>query len=370
MGSPAYPVISSDSHVLEPHDLWQSYMPREYAGRAPRLVHEETTDRIVCEGAAQVPVGLLAGCFRADEEVRVEGRWDEDVPRSGYDPDARIADMERDGVLAEVVFPTVAMHFYPIEDAGFQWELFKAYNTWVADFCKARPGRLKGIGMLNHEDVAAAVAELRRCYEMGLAGVMVPLFTAEETPLHDRRFDPLWQAAQELRMPVNLHSNTTRRRANAWTEGTGVDRLVNRIRQIQHVILDMIVFGSFDRFPGLVLVSAENDAGWAAHMLERVDFQWRRNRNFLAAAEVACKETPSSYYHRNVRATFMRDRAALMSLDIIGAETLMWGSDFPHHVSTWPNSHAEIDAQFANLDTAVRDQIVYGNVRTLYGFEA
>jgi uncharacterized protein len=368
MGSLEYPVISSDSHVLEPHDLWQRYASKQYADRVPRLVHEETTDRIVCEGAALVPVGLLAGCMRSDEEVRVEGRWDEDVPRSGYDPEARIADMERDGVAAEVVFPTVAMHFYPIEDAAFQGELFRAYNTWVADFCKAQPARLKGIGMLNHEDVDAAVAELTRCKEMGLSGVMVPLFTAEETPLHDRRFDRLWQAAQDMQMPVNLHSNTMRRRANAWTEGTGVDRLVNRIHQIQHVILDLIVYGTFDRFPGLMVVSAENDAGWAAHMLERVDFQWRRNRNFLASAETACKRMPSSYYHSNVRATFMRDRAALLARDIIGPETLMWGSDFPHHVSTWPNSHAEIDAQFRDVDAAVRDQVVYGNVRALYGF--
>src|SRR5215213_4400679 len=114
-----YNVISSDSHVVEPHDLWQKRVEAKYKDRAPKLVREADTDRLVCAEAAMAPVGLLAGCARADDDVRYNGRWEEDVFVGGYDPKARLEDIKRDGVDAEVLYPTLALHMYPIEDREF-----------------------------------------------------------------------------------------------------------------------------------------------------------------------------------------------------------------------------------------------------------
>ncbi len=363
-----FDVISADSHVIEPHDLWQNRVESRFKDRAPLLLREDESDLLVCDDANLPPVGLLAGCARQDDEVRREGRWDEDVFVGGYDPHVRMGDLQRDGVDAEVLYPTIAMQLYPIRDLEFQWALFRAYNDWLAEeFCAAYPDRFKGIAMINHEDLDLAIAELQRAKAKGLVGVMAPLYAGEDNPYHDPGLDPLWAAAVEAGMAVHLHAATTRDRSKAWDKGTPTDAILNCV-QVQRVVLDCILSGLFDRFPGLKMVSAENDAGWAGAMLERADFWWRRNRNIAGRTARASAEPPSHYWRQNVRVTFMRDRTAVLAAEVIGAETLMWGNDFPHHVSTWPNSKKVLDEHFHDQSPALRDRIVRDNAAELYGF--
>jgi predicted TIM-barrel fold metal-dependent hydrolase len=130
--------------------------------------------------------------------------------------------------------------------------------------------------------------------------------------------------------------------------------------------LDMIFSGLFDRFPELMVVSAENDVGWASCMLERADYWWHRNGNMRAAKGAACVESPSFYFHRNMRVTFMRDQTGILAADIIGPETMMWGNDFPHHVSTWPHSTEVLAEHFDGRPARLRERIVRENVRALY----
>jgi len=361
--------LSADSHVIEPPDLWSKYLPAALVDRAPTVVHEADTDRIVCDGEELAPVGLLAGCYRRSEDVRLEGRWDDDVPAVGYEPGPRLEAIEADGVAGEVLFPTLGMHVYPIKDRELQWGLFRGYNDWLADFCAYAPDRFKGIAMLLHEDVDASVAELQRSRDRGHAGVMVPLWTGEENPYHDRRYDRLWAAAVEAGMPVNMHTSTTRDRSKAWNKGNAVDNWVLKTSQIQHAILEMIFYGLFDRFPELVVVSAENDAGWAGNVIERADFWWARNRKVYAGGDtVVCTHEPSYYFHRNIKMTFMRDRTAVLANEVIGIGSLLWSSDYPHHVSTWPRTPEVLDEMFRGVPDATRRAIVHDNTRDLYGF--
>lgn len=363
-----YRLISADSHVIEPHDLWQRYIDRDYLDRAPRLVRDADTDRMEVEEAELGPVGLLAGCKRSDDEVRVNGRWEEDVFRGGYDPVARMADLDLDGVDAEVLFPTVSMWMYLISDGAFRLALFRAYNTWLAEFCGAYPDRLKGLAMLDPDDVDEAVDEVQRAKSLGLVGAILPLYSAEDSPYHHERFDPLWAALCDNGLPVNLHSSTSRRKEGFWKHGSFTERMLRQPYYAQHVILDMIFRGVFDRFPELKVVSAENDLGWAGHMLERADYWWHRNIKLVASSEVVCRRQPSEYFHDHVSGTFMRDRTAILAAEVIGTGSLMWGSDFPHHVSTWPHSQKVIDEYFAGQPAQLRQQVVCDNVRALYGF--
>lgn len=374
---PEYSVISADSHVVEHHNLWQERVAPEYRGRAPRLVHEPDTDRLVCDDALLPPVGLLAGCARGDDEVRQEGRWDDDVFPSGYDPNLRLADIAKDGVDAEVLFPTIAMQLYPIEDTEFRWELFRAYNSWLAeDFCAAHPDRFFGIAMISHDDVEPAVAEIIRAKELGLVGVMVPLFSGEDAMYQDPRFDPIWKTAIECGLPINLHAATSRDKktrldfSKPVTEAEIPKKPTISSVQVQQTLLGLIYSGFFDRFPDLMVVSAENDAGWAGHLLEASDYQWRRGRRLARARgrfPIDCEYEPSHYFHKNVRLTFMRDRTAVLAEEIIGEHVLMWGNDFPHHVSTWPNSQKVLATHFDDQAEEKRHRIVCGNVRELYG---
>jgi predicted TIM-barrel fold metal-dependent hydrolase len=361
-------VISADSHVIEPHDLWLKRLPSKYRDRAPRLVSDPDTDRLFCPDVALQSVGFLVGCARKGEASRPEGRWEE-ILSAGYDPDARLDALKSDGVDAEVLFPTTGMLLYPIEDQDFQWALFRTYNTWMAEeFAGVHPDRYKGIAMLNPELIEESIVELRRAKSIGLAGVMVPLYAGEYCAYHDKRFDPLWQAAVDNEMPVNIHTATTRKRAKDWRELTPTDLILDT-QQIQHVLLDMILSGLFDRFPALKVVSAENDVGWAGSMVERADYWYNRNRKLMRDTTIKCVRPPSEYFHENVRVTFMEDRTGILAREVIGTEVMMWGSDFPHHVSTWPDSQSVLDEQFAGQVLEDRTRITATNVRELYDFQ-
>jgi len=365
----SYRVISADSHVIEPHDLWQKRVSSRFRDRAPRLVEDVDTDRFDCDQAELPPVGLLAGCARGDEEVRMEGRWAEDVFVGGFDPKVRLADLERDGVDAEILYPTIAMQLYPIRDVEFQWALFQAYNSWLAEeFCSAYPERFKGIAMLNPEDVQGSIAEVERAAKLGLSGLMVPLYLGESQDYAEERFDPLWAAAVDHDLPVNLHAATTRDRSKAWNKGSPTDAILQPV-QIQRALLDIVMKGLFDRFPKLMIVSAESDVGWAGNVIERADFWYRRNQKILEERHgTAIRHEPSYYFQNNIRITFMRDLTGILARDVIGLETMMWGNDFPHHVSTWPNSRQVLDEHFSNTPPEVRDRITRDNVRALYRF--
>jgi predicted TIM-barrel fold metal-dependent hydrolase len=370
MSETTYAVISADSHVIEPPDLWAPRMPAKFKDRAPKLTADADTDRISYDdGVALQPVGLLAGCYRDDEEQRKEGRWDEDVPRAAYDPEFRLGEIERDGVDAEVVYPTIGMQFFPVEDREFQWALFRAYNDWLAEeFCGPHPDRFFGIGMVNPEDVDLAIDEMARCKESGLIGVMIAMYADEDNEYYEPGYDPFWAAAAEMQMPVNLHLTTARKGMKIefgknkvpkpsamWTMASG----------IQTILLDLIGYGVFDRHPDLMLVSAENDAGWAAHLMEASDYNWRRVHGMLPGPR--SQHEPSHYFHENIRMTFMRDHAAILAREIIGSETMMWGNDFPHQTSTWPYSAKVFDEMFDGVPDDVRKAITCDNVRQLYG---
>jgi predicted TIM-barrel fold metal-dependent hydrolase len=364
-----YQLISADSHVIEPHDLWLRYIDRKYLDRAPRLVHEKDTDRMVVEEADLGPVGLLAGCKRGDDEVRVNGRWDEDVFEGGYNPHVRMEDLATDGVDAEVLFPTVGMWMYLISDDGFRRALFSAYNSWLAEFCGAYPHALKGLAMLDPDDVDAAVAEAKRASKLGFVGVILPLYAPDDAPYYDSRFDQLWATLSELRLPINMHSSTSRTKDGFWKSGPSFTfRLLRQPAHVQEVLLEMIFRGVFDRHPDLKVVSAENDLGWASYMLERADYWWHRNLKLVPSEEVVCEQQPSHYFHSNILGTFMRDRTAILTSEVIGAHTLMWGNDFPHHVSTWPHSRKVIDEYFTGVPDSLRRMVVCDNARALYGF--
>jgi uncharacterized protein len=368
LSTPLEKVISADSHVIEPPDVWSSRLTGEFREAAPKLVSDEKTDRIVCAGMKmEFPVGLAAGVMRKDEDVRTEGRWDEDVPRSAYDPDARIAAMEQDGVVGEVLYPTLGNSMFGIQDHDLLWAFLGAFNSWFGEFCSAYPNRLKGIGMLVLDDGygEVAIAELAKCRQQGLSGVMIPLDANDADRLLQPEFDRFWATAHDLEVPIHFHASSSR-------SGKVVhDHVVDYVLApgIMQRLLGGLVFGGlFDRYPRLQLVSAENDAAWIGNTLERADYMYRRYRN-LRAEQLKSARQPSEIIINNWSFTFTRDFTAPAVAEVAGVR-LMWGSDFPHNVSTWPNSREFLESQLKGRSPEVIQQSTYANAANLYHFSA
>lgn len=360
----AYPIISADSHFTEPADLWVNRLDKRYRDRAPHVEHRETTDVFVCDNTEMFPIGMIHGVRYKGGDVKLDGRY-EDVPPSGWDPQARIADMRRDGIDAEVLYPTIAMRFFAIEDAGFGNACIAAYNDWAAEFCRADPGRFKGIGMVNLDDVDNAVGELQRCKDLGLVGVMIAVFPDGTEPYHSDTYLPFWSAAAEAGVPISLHTASERR----VRHDQGPTERFLHYTLVQRTFIGMIYQGIFDRLPDLQVVSVENDAGWAANIIERMDYVDVKARFRNLHHDHLNEEAPSTYWKRNISYTFMRDRAAIVCRHLIGLDRIMWSSDFPHGDSTWPDSQQVIAEQFEGVPEDERRAILHDNAARMYGFE-
>jgi predicted TIM-barrel fold metal-dependent hydrolase len=374
MNGAAYSIISADSHVVEPGDLWLKHIDRRYAERAPRLVREETTDVFWCEGLPMIPVPATSAAGRDSNELRRNGRFEEDVFPGAYDPDARLKDMAADGVDAEVIYPTFAMRMYQIPDPDFKWAVFAAYNDWATEFCGAYPDRLKGVGMVFTEDVPRAVAELERIRKRGLVGAMTSIAPADRSDSGDpyrgqadygqTDYDQFWAAAQDLGLPVSLHVVTE---PKPLALKTMADHVLYT-HSIQRSLASMVFGGLFARFPKLRVISAENDAGWVPYMLERMDYVFDRRRNSLDFAIRGGDTLPSEYFRRHVALTFMRDATAVANRAAIGLDNLLWSSDYPHNDSTWPHSRRVIAEMCAGVPEPEVRRIVRDNAAALYGF--
>ena len=194
-------ILSSDSHVFEPPDLWKTRIDAAFRDRAPRIQRIDGADQLVVEADQVISgIGLISNAgarFEAPETISAEGRF-EDVHRGGYDPDQHLADMRLDGVAGEVLYPSQGLFYFKVADTALMSAIFRAYNDWLADFCSADRSRLKGIAMINLDDIQEGVEELERTARMGFAGAMIT-----EYPLEHRRYDhpeyePFWAAAQGL----------------------------------------------------------------------------------------------------------------------------------------------------------------------------
>jgi len=361
-----YPIISADSHVTEPHDLWTGYIEPEFRERAPHVEHRDDTDVFVCDGVDLFPVGIVHAVRYRSDVVEPNGRY-EDIPASGYEPQARLADIEPDGVSHEILYPTIAMRLFSIEDPRFADACSRAYNSWIADFCAAAPDHFKANGIISLEDIPKALTELNRCKELGLVGAMVPVSPDGALPYEDPHYRDFWAACQDMDMPVSMHAATQRRAAGSHFEVPAAEGFLH-YTSVQKTLIGMIFGGLFDALPDLKVVSVENDAGWAANIIERMDYIDVKGRFKKMHGNHLNEEAPSVYWHKNIWYTMMRDRAAVLSREIIGTDRIMWSSDFPHGDSSWPESLKVIDDVMAGVPAHDRWMMVHGNAANLYGF--
>ena len=358
-----FDIISADSHTMEPGDLWLKYIEPKYKEKSPRVIRKDDTDVFYCEGVNLLPIGAVGAVNKKPEEIRREGRFDKDIRKGGWDPHERRKDMEADGVEAEVLYPTFAMRMFAVKDADFQRALFQAYNTWVKDYCSYYPDRLKALGMIPLNDIEVGIGEMKRCKELGLCGAMIAISASEDKDYGSKTFDPFWAAAQELDMPVSLHILTESKPPSqiSWADGATVHV------HIQRSLANMVFGGVFYRFPKLKVISAENDAGWAAHYLQHMDYIFVKRRN-IRHMDIPFTTPPSEYFRRGVYLTFMRDLSVVPMREKVGVDNLMWASDYPHQDSTWPHSQEMIHKLFDGIPAAERRKMVAENAAKLYAF--
>lgn len=371
-----YPVISADSHITEPPDCYSAHIDPAFRDRAPRMVTDDRRgDLFVIPGMSRpIAMGLVAAAGKPADQLSVEGVLFHELHRSGWDPSARLADQERDGVSAEVIYPTVGMMICNHDDVAYKQACFDAYNRWIAGYCSEAPERLLGCGQTTLASVDRGITDIAAIRAAGLRGVMMPgepgtLAEDGSGDYDDPMWDPFWEAAVDLGLPLSFHILTSRHSAfNGRPRGSRLNGFLGIIRGIQDIMGTLVYGGVFERHPGLRIVCVEADAGWVPHYMYRMDHAYKRHRAWMAPG-VELSRLPSEYFAEHIYTTFQDDWTAFRVADQMNWRRLMWANDFPHSDSTWPWSQEMLAEQTVHLTAEQQRAILSDNVAELYGID-
>jgi predicted TIM-barrel fold metal-dependent hydrolase len=348
-------VIDTDGHVNEPEDLWARFLPPELLPMAPRrLLDDQGRLRNCVAGEFCPPIPYAP-------EWSAPGR-----PTGGWDPKARLVDMDADGIDVAVLFPTTGLFFAGIADDHVQAALCRAYNDWLAEYAATDPARLVGVAVIPQTDVGASIAEARRAVrDLGFKGVMFRPNPVRGRNLHDPVHDPLWDALEDLGVPLCVHEGTTLNLPQA-----GLDRFenfafrhaVSHPHEQQMALLSLACGGVLEHHPGLRVAFLESGCGWIAWWLERLD----EHMEEWAHATAPLPHEPSEYFARQCWISTEPDERTLPAvISMMGADNLIFASDYPHPDGIFPGVVAAL-ADRTDVSAADKAKILSANAERLF----
>jgi predicted TIM-barrel fold metal-dependent hydrolase len=387
------PLVDLDAHVVEPPDVWTSRLPRRYRDVGPRiellpqgspkLVDGKYVEQPGPDGPlvawwcyedhrASVKRTIAAAGYPA-EEVELKGVTYDDMRPGCWQPAARLADMDRNGVEAQLCFPNYArfcgQQFLWGQDRELARLCVRAYNDWMVDeWCGGSGGRLLPLCLVPLWDVDLAIEELRRNAARGVRAIAfseIPAYLSLPS-LYEGSWERFFAACQEtgtvLAMHIGSGTKVPQTSPDAPVAVQGVMLFGNTVGSM----CDFIFSGVLHRFPDLKLLYAESQIGWIPFLLERADDLWLTHRAW-AESQRYCPEPPSTYYRRQITSCFFKDRLGVELLERVGVDNIAFETDYPHQDGTWPRSREAAAEQFGDLDERVIRQIARGNAIRLLG---
>jgi predicted TIM-barrel fold metal-dependent hydrolase len=362
-----YRLISTDGHFNEPGDLLTSRVASKYKDQVPRMERFPQGDAWIFPNVDDpIPFGWGACAGRKPEDM---GPWCkfEDIPPGSYDPKARVAALDEDGVDAEVLF-----HGHPgtavaaCEDPVLHHEMVRAYNDWVSEFCAYAPDRLGGTALIPNRGVDGALAEIERVLEMpGFVGFLLKAYPHGDTTIKPED-DPVWEAIEQSGKPVTIHIGLTVGVPRRMPTAENLPGTVHFYDAPQRM-LQFIFSGVLDRFPKLRIPLIEVDCGWMPYFADQADDNFLRHvKSSLRGHKLT--RMPSEYMREFFPAAFITDPYAIENRHRIGVTRMMWSSDYPHITSDWPYSWKTVNAAFARVDAHERHAILAGNAQRVFGF--
>lgn len=352
-------IFSADSHVREPNSLFMDGLP---ASLRPHAI------RTVKEGDALIT--------RTDNKVIFTMRLAKNPDFGGttrlgiHDLKGRLIDMEKDGIDAEIAFPSLGLWLYAIDDAEAELGQCELYNDWNDQYFSGYLDRFVRCGVLPVRNLDNAARELKRIAGKGFTAAMLPSVTPAGIPRYnDPAWDPVFHLAGELGVVLVLHTGTGAE--NVIAERGPGGAVINYSTQMNDgiaAVMYLVAGGVLDRNPKAKIAIIECGASWLAALAERMDEVYIGHDIFVRPK---LSIMPSEIIRRQVSASFQHDRACIMSRSVTGTHALLWASDYPHNEGTFPHSQRVIDGLFEGIDIseAEKADILGGNAQRLFGLK-
>ena len=351
-------LVSADSHVNEPPEMFGERLPAGLRGRAPRVEMVDGVECLLIEGMRprKMPRGREALGGEALERAQA----------GGWDPALRIRDQDRDGVSAEVVFPTLALQAcFVSPDPAFQMALARAYNDWVAEVFTPHGTRFAAAAVVPMADVAAACDEAERAAGLGLRSLFIPA-QMPARPYNDPGYDRFWGVAEATGLPLTLHAGTGHEpRVERGPGGAVINYVLGSQADGAHVVCYLTMSGVLDRFPRLQFVTVETGSAWLAWVMTTMDEIYEKHHMW---AQPKLSMRPSDFVRRQGHVTFQNDPVGVANRVFTGCDALLWGSDYPHPEGTWPRSRESLAEQLRGVPEDEQRRMAGGTAARLFGF--
>ncbi|MBW8785310.1 MAG: amidohydrolase [Novosphingobium sp.] len=359
-------VFSADGHLVEPAELFSEGLPpslRRFGLRTEK--HDEfivslAGDKVLNRTPVQRDV------VRIGPDGEPFGRPDR---RGNREVEWRLKDMALDGVDAEIVFPSLGLTAYMIENAEAELASARVYNDWQHELLKIHTDRFVRCAILPVRDFSNTVAEMERVAKLGFTAAMIPSLIERDSglpPYTSEAWDAVFDAAQRLGIVFALHTGTGRTDVRSF-RGPGGAVMNYMVQSCDGMITvgALVSGGLLDRFPGAKVCVIEGGASWLAALAERMDEVYAAHEPFVRPK---LSLTPREIIARQVACSFQTDRACIMARSVTGTAALMWGADYPHHEGTFPRSREVIAHLFDGIEISDRDKadIVGGNAARLF----
>jgi len=367
-------VVSVDDHIIEPPDMWDKHLPASLKDKAPRIVSRDGTDTWLYEGREMPNVALNAVVGRTPEEYGFEPVGYSQIRKGTYDLKARIDDMNADGILAQLTFPTMALFagtaFLGSKDLTAARAMVSAYNDWSMDeWADGAPGRFIKNAILPLWDIDACVEEAKRVARKGCHSISFPdIPAAVKLPtIHSGHWDPLFRVMVDNKMVVSAHIGSGGMAPHASMESP-IDAWITTMPMSIHVAATDWLFSSvFKKFPELKISLAEGGVGWIPYLLERADFTYRHHKAWTHADFQGM--TPTELFHRNFITCFIEDKFGMQSTSYLNMDNVCWEGDYPHSDCVWPRSPETLWEGVRHLPRTVIDKVTHLNAMREYSFD-
>jgi hypothetical protein len=368
-------LVSVDDHVVEPPDMFDGHLPDKYKDLAPKVVtKEDGTDSWVFEGQEATNVGLNAVAGRPPDEYGIEPTKFSEMRPGCFDIHERIRDMNVNGVLASMNFPSYpqfcGQYFARAQDKDLALAVLRAYNDWhVDEWCGTYPGRMIPLALPPIWDVEAMADEVRRMAAKGCHAV-----TFSENPeklgypsFHSDHWDPFWRACNDAQTVVCLHIGSS-----SQVVVTSIDAPVDTLITLQPMNIvqaaaDLLWSPVLRKFEDLTFALSEGGIGWIPYFLERVDNVYKNHRAWTH--QDFGSALPSEVFLERIVTCFIDDAFGVESLGKLNSSMVTWECDYPHSDSTWPSSPETLAAYLDGVSEADVAALTHQNAMRIFSFD-
>ncbi len=367
--------VDADGHILEPATLWEEYLEERYRSRAMRIgVADDGLEYLEIDGTpsrrtTKGSLGTMGAMGEENLQRSPDSRYMDHQPYGSADPVERVDLLDQEHLEKSVLYPTIGLLWEcELTDPEITLAYQRAYNRWIADFCRDSGGRLFPVAHLTLLDPEGSAAELERAVRDGCKGGFLAPISHDGVPHGDPRYDPIYAKAVELDVPIAIHPTFVPGQPGGglfdWPRrAQALPSLVFLRSIMQQVFVSFLAMGTLDRFPTLRLGVLESGCGWIGSFLDRLDAA----SDALHLRKGTASLSASDYFRRQCFISGDPDEtAAPYILDHVGADCFMWATDYPHpdHPGSWVRALTRF---VEPLSAETRQKVLGGNVARIYG---